>query len=304
MNTELKTVVVTGASSGIGRSSASRLVRSGWRVFATVRKPADGERLRSELGPRLEPVILDVTDHASIAAAAEQVSSAVCGAGLDGLVNVAGIGMVRPVEYISPADLREIFEINVFGQVAVTQAFLPLIRKSCGRIVNISSVGAHMAVPFGSPINASKAAFGIVSDTLRMELRSFGIHVSVVEPGAIATPAVPKTLGNIEAVINDLGPAGAAQYGEMLKRFAARAYARETNGSSPDVVASAVHHALTSRHPRIRYRAGKHASLLATLATFLPDSLLDEVVLRIVGLPTKPPAAVSAEHRQLRKRTA
>lgn len=299
-----KTVVVTGASSGIGWASVVRLIQSGWRVFATVRRSADGDKLRSQFGADLTPVIMDVTDRGSVIAAADQVSSQLDGRGLDGLVNVAGIGMVRPIEYVTSSDMQEIFNINVFGQIAVTQVFLPLLRNALGRIVNISSVGAHIAIPFGSLINASKSAFGTFSDTLRLELRPFGIRVSTVEPGAIKTPAVEKTLGNIEAVVRDLRASGAVQYGEMLKRFAARAYAREMNGSSPDVVARAVHHALTARRPRIRYQVGKHAKVLVALPRILPDSFLDAMVLRMVGLPTKLGALDSAGNRQLKKRAA
>jgi NAD(P)-dependent dehydrogenase (short-subunit alcohol dehydrogenase family) len=282
---EKKTVVVTGASSGIGRACVSRMIQSGWRVFATVRKAEDGNKLQSEGRSDLTPVIMDVTDRASVIAAAEHVSSQLQGRGLDGLVNVAGIGMVRPVEYVTPSDLQEIFDVNVFGQIAVTQALLSLLRKARGRIVNISSVGAHIAIPFGGLLNASKSAFGSFSDALRLELRPFGVRVCIVEPGAIKTPAVEKTLGNVEAVVGNLPASGAAQYGEMLKRFAGRAYAREMNGSPPDVAAQAVHHALTARRPRTRYRVGKHANLLATLPRILPDWLLDAILLRILGLP-------------------
>lgn len=282
-----KTVVITGASSGIGRASVSRLIQSGWRVFATVRKAEDGDRLQSEIGANLTPVIMDVTNRAMITAAAEQVSSQLNGWGLDGLVNVAGIGMVRPVEYVTPSDLQEIFEVNVFGQIAVTQAFLPLLRKARGRIVNISSVGAHIAIPFGGLLNASKSAFGNFSDTLRLELHPFGVRVCTVEPGAIKTPAVEKTLGHVEAVVESLPASGAAQYGEMLERFASRAYAREMNGSSPDVVARAVQHALTSRRPRTRYQVGKHVHLLTALPRILPERLLDAILLRVLGLPAK-----------------
>lgn len=194
-----KAVVITGASSGIGRASVSRMVRSGWRVFATVRKTQDADRLRSECGTSVTPVIMEVTNPASLIAAAEEVASQLQDSGLEGLVNVAGVGRVRPVEYMTQSELQEIFEINVFGQIAVTRAFLPRLRAARGRIVNISSVGAHIAIPFASPINASKSAFGILSDTLRLELHPFGIHVAVVDPGAIKTPAVEKTLGDVEA---------------------------------------------------------------------------------------------------------
>lgn len=296
--TEEKTVVVTGASSGIGLASVSRLIRSGWRVFATVRKPEDGNRLRSELGEQLTPVIMDVTDRASVIAAVEKVSSELPGRGLGGLVNVAGIGMVRPIEYATPKDMQTIFDVNVFGQIAVTQAFLPLLRKARGRIINISSVGAHIPIPFGGLLNASKSAFGMLSDALRLELRPFGIRVCIVEPGAIKTPAVEKTLGNIEGVIGDLPATGAAQYGEMMRTFVRRGLPREVNGSSPEVVAQAVHHALTADRPRIRYRVGKHAKLLTTLPRVLPERLLDGVLLRFAGLPAKFGALDSAGRPQ------
>jgi len=299
-----KTLVITGASSGIGLACVSEMARAGWRVFATVRNPEDGHRLRSQFGAGLEPVIMDVTDRGSIKAAAEQVSSQLQERGLHGLVNVAGIGTVAPVEYATASDLQQIFEINVFGQIAVNQAFLPLLRQARGRIVNISSVGVNIALPFGGLLNASKSAFGKLSDTLRLELRPFGIRVCTVEPGAIKTPAVEKTLGNIEAVIAKLPASGAAQYGEMMRTFVRRGYARELNGSPPDVVALAVRHALTANRPRIRYRVGKHATLLATLPKVLPAPLLDMTMLRIAGLPTKFGAVASVDHRRRRKRAA
>jgi NAD(P)-dependent dehydrogenase (short-subunit alcohol dehydrogenase family) len=306
MNTtsEKRTVVVTGASSGIGRACVSRLLQCGWWVFATVRKPEDGERLRSQAGADLTPVIMDVTDRGTISAAAQQVSAQLQGRGLDGLVNVAGIGMVRPVEYATPGDLQTIFDVNVFGQIAVTQALLPLLRQARGRIVNISSVGAHIAIPFGGLLNASKSAFGMLSDTLRLELRPFGVRVCIVEPGAIKTPAVDKTLGNVEAVVGNLPARGAARYGEMLKKFAGQAYAREMDGSPPQVVAQAVHHALTARRPRTRYRVGKHAGLLVTLPSVLPDRFLDVILLRIAGLPTQLGAVLSADEQHPQKRAA
>ena len=295
-----KTVVITGASSGIGRASVCRMVQSGWQVFATVRKLQDGDNLRSDFGASLTPIIMDVTDRLSVVEAAEQVASQLNGIGLHGLVNVAGIGKVAPVECMTQQALREIFDINVFGQIAATQAFLPLLRKGRGRIINISSVGAHIAIPFASLINASKSAFGMFSDTLRLELHPFGIHVSVVEPGAIKTPAVEKTLGNIEAVIRDLPPNGQTQYGQMLTTFARRAYEREMNGSSPDVVARAVHHALTARRPHTRYRVGKHGTALAALARVLPDRLLDIIRFRLVGMPAGLGAVMIEEEPQIK----
>lgn len=280
-------VFITGASSGIGRASALLMAQSGWRVFAGVRKTEHGEQLQSESPANITPVILDVTDRAGIRAAAEQVSAQLDGRGLDGLANIAGVGLARPVEYVSAEELQEIFDINVFGQIAVTQAFLPAIRRSRGRIVNITSVGAHIGIPFGGGLNSSKGAFGLLTDSLRLELRPFGIRVCTIEPGAVKTPAVEKTLGNVDAAIGKLPPQGAAEYGAMFREFTRRAYKREMSGNAPEAVAKAVHHALTARRPRIRYRIGADAHVLATLPEILPARLLDLLLLKMLGLPTK-----------------
>jgi NAD(P)-dependent dehydrogenase (short-subunit alcohol dehydrogenase family) len=278
-----RTVVVTGASSGIGRASVEKMSRSGWHVFATVRKTSDQDELR-KLNADITPVIMDVEDGASISAGAKEIEAQLDGRGLDGLVNCAGIGMVRPVEYAKLDDIRRIFEINVFGQIAVTQAFAHLLRKNRGRIVNVTSVGVNIAIPFGGLLNASKSAFGMLSDSLRMELRPFGVRVIAVEPGSIATPAVNKTLGDMERVIEDLPPEAQSQYGDMLRSFARVAYAREKAGSSPDVVARTIYRALTSSRPRIRYRVGQDAKLLSILPKLLPESVMDAIRLRMFGL--------------------
>jgi NAD(P)-dependent dehydrogenase (short-subunit alcohol dehydrogenase family) len=285
MSDSNKSVVITGASSGIGRACVLEMSRAGWQVFATVRKVEDKQRLQAENIANLRPVIMDVQDSTSIGAAADEVGAA-AKSGLDGLVNVAGIGMVRPVEYATPQDMQKIFDINLFGQITVTQAFLPLLRKSSGRIVNISSVGAHIAIPFGGLLNASKSAFGMVSDTLRLELHPFGIRVITIEPGSIATPAVEKTLGNVEEVIANLPPEGRQRYGHMLRNLTRIGYKREMNGSPPEVVAEAVRHALTARRPHIRYRVGKDARFLANLARILSDRLLDAFRFRVLGIPS------------------
>ncbi|HVN22140.1 MAG TPA: SDR family NAD(P)-dependent oxidoreductase [Dongiaceae bacterium] len=297
MNETNKAVLITGASSGIGRACVLEMSRAGWRVFATVRKATDGERLLREAGPNAQPIIMDVQSGASIVTAAREVESQLAGRGLDGLVNNAGIGTVRPLEYASADDMREIFEINVFGQIAVTQAFSRLLRQAKGRIANITSVGVNIAIPFGGLLNASKSAFSMLSDTMRLELRPSGIRVSSIEPGAISTPAVEKTLGDIKQVIASLPPEGQAQYGAILRHFGQLAYEREKDGSAPEVVSRAVHHALTSKRPRIRYRVGKHAKLLATLPKVLPESLLDSLRLRMFGLSGAEPRRRSRRGR-------
>jgi NAD(P)-dependent dehydrogenase (short-subunit alcohol dehydrogenase family) len=236
---------------------------------------------------------MDVEDSASIKSAGAEVAAHLNRQGLDGLVNVAGIGMVRPLEYASMDDVREIFEINFFGQLAITQVLSGLLRQNRGRIVNITTVGVNLAIPFGGLLNASKSAFALMSDTLRLEMHPFGVRVCAVEPGAISTPAVDKTLGNLEQVIAGLPPEAQVQYGPMIRRAGRRAYTMEKNGSPPEVVANAVHHALTSNRPRIRYRVGKHAKLLATLPRVLPESVLDAIAIRMFGL-TAPGGSVLA----------
>ena len=304
MHESRKTVVITGASSGIGRSCVSRMSEAGWQVYATVRKAADRDKLQAEGGGNVVPVIMDVEDSSSIAAGAKEIQCQLSRTGLDGLVNVAGIGMVRPIEYATMEDMRRIFEVNVFGQIAITQGFSRVLRMGRGRIVNITSVGVNIAIPFGGLLNASKSAFGMLSDTMRLELHPFGVRICTVEPGAIATPAVDKTLGDIEHVIENLPPEAQDQYGAMLRTFARQAYAREKTGSSPDVVARAVHHALTSSRPRIRYRVGKHAKLLATLPKILPESLLDAIRLRMFGLTPSSRDFGGEEKRQSREQIA
>lgn len=280
-----KTIVITGTSSGIGKATALRLARKGWRVFAAVRKEADAHSLEAEANHALEPIILDVTDRDSIGAAAQEVSKRLEGRGLDGLFNNAGIGSTSPVEYMPLDKLREIFEVNLFGQIATIQAFLPLIRRAKGRIINSGSVGDYITPPFGGALAASKVAFASFSAALRLELRAQGVEVCVLEPGAIATPAVEKTLGAVEKTISSLPPEGAALYSEAMRSMTRNFAKMEKQGSPPEVVAAVVEQALTDHYPRTRYPAGKDSRKLGLLAKLLPEKLLDQAILRTFGLP-------------------
>ena len=277
-----KTVLVTGASSGIGRACVLRLVREGFRVFAGVRKPADRGVLA---GPHIHPVVLDVTDRDAIEKAVGAVKNESADEGLFGLVNNAGIGEAGPIEYIPLQDVKHQFEVNVFGQIAVTQAFLPLIRQAGGRIVNIGSVGGRITMPFGGILCGSKSAFASLTEALRLELRPWGIYVCLIEPAMISTPAVDKTSAEGRKLLATLPPEGARQYSTMFRDFMDLAMRREKEGSPPDVVASVVLRALTDRAPKTRYPVGKNAMLLTRLAR-LPDALLDRLRLRMFHLPT------------------
>lgn len=279
----MKSILITGASSGIGRATSLRLADFGWRIFATVRNQADGDDLRARLGRRVQVVPLDVSQAASIRDAATQVEQALGGLGLDALLNNAGIGTVGPVEFTRPETLRRIFEVNLFGQVEMIQTFLPLVRKARGRIVNIGSVADHVSPPFAGAMAGSKAAFAAMSSALRLELRKDGIDVVVIEPGSINTPAATKTLGDVDRVIVEMPLEGQRRYGEALRKMAEKFLASERAGSPPDAVAKVIHKALRDPRPKARYPAGKDALKLSLLPRLLPERLVDRLLLKTFG---------------------
>src|SRR3990172_7462174 len=190
--TGTRAVVVTGASTGIGEACALRMDKLGWRVFAGVRNEADAQRLRQEASGQLTPIMLDVTDQAQIEAAAKTVGDALGEAGLSGLVNNAGVSVPGPLEFLPIDELRRQLEVNVSGQIAVTQASLPLLRRGHGRIVNIGSISGKLSTPLMGAYCASKFAMEALTDALRQELRPWGIDVAIVEPGNINTPIWQK----------------------------------------------------------------------------------------------------------------
>lgn len=282
---ESRAVVITGASTGIGEACALRLDRQGWQVFAGVRKEADGERLTQQASGRLTPIMLDVTDEAQIRAAAESVRTAVAEAGLAGLVNNAGIGIGGPLEFLPLDDLRRQLEVNLIGQVAVTQAFLPLIRKGPGRIVNIGSIGGRMATPFVGPYNASKFGMEAITDSLRQELRPWGIHVSIVEPGSITTAIWDKTRNMADEMQGKLSQEARELYDPYIAPIREATEKIEQAGIPPDQVAKFVEHALTARSPKTRYVVGRDAQVQRVLAKFAPDRIRDRLVAWQLGLP-------------------
>lgn len=282
-----RSILVTGASSGIGKATVLRLSANGWRVFAAVRRQQDGERLQSQSCNPIETVLLDVADEESVRAATHELWAKLADDGLDGLFNNAGIGAVSPLE-LAPIDaVRRVYEVNLFGQIRVIQALLPLLRKAKGRIINTGSVGDHITPPFAGVLASSKAAFASVSTALRLELRAQGIYVVIVEPGSINTPAVEKTLGVVEEQIRALPSEGSTLYAAALRQMVTVFAKKETAGSSADIVAGVVETALNAAKPKTRYLVGKDALLLGTLGKLLPENLLDLVTLRAFGLSTK-----------------
>jgi len=270
-----RSVVITGASSGIGAACARHLDALGFHVFASVRRVEDGERLRLDSSPRLTPIILDVTDSTSIAAATQVIASAVHTEGLAGLVNNAGISVVFPLEFVPVETLRQQLEVNVLGQVAVTQSLLPHLRQGNGRIVNIGSIAGRAALPLFGPYAASKFALEAISDALRVELRPWNIHVAIVEPGHVATPIWQRSLAFADQLMDAAPPQIHAFY--SLQAHALRTYATTVRGASVDPVVRAVEHALIARRPRRRYLVGLDAVMLVMVGA-LPGRLRDRIV--------------------------
>jgi NAD(P)-dependent dehydrogenase (short-subunit alcohol dehydrogenase family) len=283
MMAALRSVVVTGASTGIGWACVKVLTAGGFHVFGSVRKPADADRLQQEFGDGFTPLLFDVTDPAAIAAAAQRVAAALGDATLFGLVNNAGIAVPGPLLYLKLADFERQIAINLTGQLAVTQAFAPLLgadpgRKGPpGRIVMISSVGGKNALPFSGPYAASKFALEGLSESLRRELMLFGIDVIVVAPGSVATPIWDKA----EQV--DLAPFAGTPYVPALKTMRTFMLAIGRKGLPPERLGEAVRTALTTAKPRVRYTVAPNP-LQQLMTALLPKRTMDRIMARRLGL--------------------
>jgi NAD(P)-dependent dehydrogenase (short-subunit alcohol dehydrogenase family) len=273
-----KNILVTGASTGIGEACARSFAGSGARVYAGVRREADAERLADLVPDRLVPVLLDVTDEQQIAETVERIDHECGMAGLHGLVNNAGVARGGPLEYLEVDEWRDQFEVNVFGQVAVTRAALPLIRRAPGRIVFVGSISGRVATPFMGPYAASKHAIEAIGESLRHELAPWEIHVSVVEPGVIATAIWGKGTETLQRLTAALPPQAHERYGEVFAQFEEAIRDNATKGISPRVVADAVEHALVHPHPRPRYLVGRDAQIAAVADRILPDRLMERLV--------------------------
>ncbi len=272
-------VLVTGASSGIGLATARLLSRSGMQVFAGVRRLSGTPK--TEATAMLHEIVLDVTKPDSVFAARSEIEARLNGGGLFAVVNNAGMGDIVPLEFAPMERLRRIFEVNVFGLLAVTQAFLPLLHRGKGRIVNIGSVGGMVTIPFGSPLTASKHAVESISDALRLELHAAGIPVTCIQPASINSGAAEKLAAEVEATIASLPPEGRRRYGDPLRGFVKAMLKAETGGSPPGVVAEAVLKVLRAKKPPARRLAGKHGGRMKFLARGIPDSCRDALFRRL-----------------------
>jgi NAD(P)-dependent dehydrogenase (short-subunit alcohol dehydrogenase family) len=285
MSCARKHTLVTGSSSGIGRATVLRLAAAGQHVYAGLRKPEDGERLvQAATGGAVTPVILDVTDTGHVAAAASVIDGHTRPGGLDGLVNNAGYGLACPAELVPLESFRRQLEVNVTGQLAVTQAMLPALRRAAGRIVMVSTIGVRFSPPFAGPLDAAKAGLTALGDALRQELAPWGIRVIVVEPATINSGAADKVTRDAAAAMATATPEGRALYADTFTAMLKVMERREANGSPPDVAAATIARALTARRPRTVYLSGKDSRRLAILSG-LPASMTDMARRRVFRLP-------------------
>jgi len=271
------TVLVTGASTGIGEAAVLHLKTLGFDAVGAVRKDEDAERLE---GRGIRTVRIDVTSPDQIAAARDQLGDIA----LAGLVNNAGIAVAAPVEFLPVERFRHQLEVNLIGQMAVTQAFIPALRRGGGRIVNVSSIGGRVALPLVSAYNASKFGLEGLSDSLRRELRSHGVDVILIEPGGVKTPIWNKAQDLADDMLEDMPPDAERLYGKLIAavRAGTQRIARET-GADPSEVADAIGEALTARRPRARYVVGRDAKTRAVLSRVVPDRVMDRLIARAIG---------------------
>ncbi len=277
-------VLITGTSTGIGKATALHLDQLGFRVYAGIRQASDGDALHALASERLTPICLDVTDARSIAAARAQISESIRGGGLTGLVNNAGTGFSMPLEFAPLDSVRELFEVNVFGLLAVTQAFLPFVRRARGRIVNVSSSSSIVVAPFHGPYSASKVSVNALSDALRLELRPLGVQVSAVLPGSIDTPIWHKGFEGSDQLWSSQLPEIDEVYGEAWRKFRAYTEGMARRGISPESVARVIGQALTAKHARPYYIVGRDAQRVKFLKNIVPERFQDRLVLRELAI--------------------
>ncbi len=273
MKPKSKFVVITGASTGIGYGAAKELIRRGYTVFGSVRKKEDADRVKSELGAGFLPLLFDVTDAAAVERAVTDVKDQCSGQGLGGLINNSGISVIGPIEMLSVEEIAHNFEVNVFGVLRVTKAFLPLLGaqkdhpSSPGRILNMSSAAGRLAAPYVAPYSGTKHALEAISHAMRLEFMRYGITVIIIGPGAIRTPIWDKgSLQRFEGT----------SYYDSLAKFFGKALAAGKDGMPLEKCSRQIGDIFETERPKIRYAIVQNKFLKWTLPTLLPQRALDK----------------------------
>jgi NAD(P)-dependent dehydrogenase (short-subunit alcohol dehydrogenase family) len=268
-------VVVTGASTGIGAATARELAFRGFHVLAGVRRDVDADALRAD---GIEPHILDITVESDVRAIADRVARDPLGRPVRALINNAGIPISAPVETLPMAEWRRLFEVNLFGHVAMAQALLPALLRSTGTVVNISSVGGKVAMSTYGPYAATKFALEAVSDSLRREVAELGVKVVVVQPGAVKTEMAERGIATADRLTAGMTSAQLQRYGNLTAAVSAQARSFTKTGVSAERTAKVIAKAATASRPRTRYTVGRDAAILVGLARVVPDRFLDRIV--------------------------
>ena len=281
-----RAALVTGASTGIGAACVAHLATTGWTVHAGVRREVDGERLVETVDGDVRPLLLDVTDTAQVGDAVEHLRDEEAG-GLDGVVNNAGIVAAGPVELLTDEEWRSVYDVNVFGAVAVTQATLPLVRRAAGRFVFIGSISGRTSAPALAAYSSSKHAVEAICEALRHELRPQGVRVSLIEPGAVVTPIWQKSAAAMEAMVDRFDDETRPLYDWMIPMGERMLADGEADGVAATEVAEIVELALTTARPRARYVIGTQAKAGALISRFAPDWLRDRILGASTGAPRR-----------------
>ncbi len=274
----MKSILISGCSTGIGRATALFFSAKGYRVFAGVRRSGDAESLRAadEAG-NIEPVMLDVTSAEQRQAMADHLDGTLGDAGLDVLVNNAGVGKGAPLEFVDPEMVRQTFEVNVMGPLLLTQSLLPLVRKARGRIITVGSIGGKIAGPINGAYGMSKFAVEAFCDVLRAELAPQGIEVSLIEPGPIETPMLLGVPEMVEEVKATMPTEAMTLYGDQIRKVAGYFASLGKRASPPLEVARVIERAAESARPKTRYRVTVDAKIGVVLKWLLPDRAFDFV---------------------------
>ncbi len=267
-------VIITGASSGIGEATARELARLGFYVLAGVRRDQDADAIR---GQSIEPLVLDITNPGHVNALAARVREDPEGRAVRALINNAGVGVNAPFEVFPIDEWRRLFEVNFFGHIMMTQALLPALIRSKGRVINISSVGGKIAMATYGPYAGTKFALEAVSDSLRREIAGLGVKVIVVEPAAVQTQIGAQAIATAHRIAATMTPEQDQRYGALVHAVTGQAASAMESGVSADVAAQVLAKAVTARKPRTRYTIGREGALLPLL-TMMPDRMLDRVL--------------------------